>query len=324
MANQILNDFAKHHIISPCMVNTELHTKQVITKQAIFNFIDYDQVCALGESPIYDETLDCLFYMDITAGLIHQYFLESKQSKTYQTQVNTAACLLTNRPNTVLLIASNGVYTFNLESQESKLLSSLPFSSFKTPCRPNECQVLSDGLYISCMGLQAQPGCGALYRLQKQGNDYRLFKILEQISIPNTLVEDQEHVYIHDSLDRTFYQIHKQNLKVTKLTSDLESTSTPDGSCQLNDYSLLTADWSKSLIRHLKLIDTQWITVETISTPQQQPSSVVMAGKQFNKIFITSATQGLNNIQEYDGKTCEIQLNQKSFVGKAAIRFNLD
>lgn len=286
-----------------------------------FIFPEPKLCCALGETPVYDDRQDRLLYTDILAGHLHIYDLQKGQTDTFDITKCTSACLLTERDDQVLVIAPDGVWLFNLKNRDFKQLCALDFA--ERGLRANECQVLSDGLYISSMSLTAQAHQGFLLRLTPSSQGFKTEQLLEHMTVPNTLVEDDERIYIHDSLEKKFYAISKAEHKVYTLQSDFEEGSIPDGSCALSDGSVLTADWGLSLLRHTVLRNECWHTIETFSVPQRQPSSVAACGKNFDVFYITSATQGMlpEKCSIYDGAVCKMQLpSTLKLVGQKSYR----
>lgn len=273
-----------------------------------FEFPEPQLCCALGETPVYDDRQDRLLYTDILAGHLHIYDLKDGHTETFNIPTFTSACLLTQKDNEILLIAPDGVWQFNLTSKERRLLCALDFKS--RGLRGNECQVLSDGLYISSMALTAEAHQGFLLRLTPSADGFRSELLIDQMTVPNTLVEDEERIYIHDSLEKKFYAVSKKSHKVYQLKSDFEAGSIPDGSCALSDGTVLTADWGLSLLRHTVLQNECWQTLETIPVPQHQPSSIAACGHNLNVFYITSATQDMQPEQctTYDGAICKMQL----------------
>lgn len=268
--------------------------------------------CILGEAPIYDDRCDSFLYVDIKTNYLYKYNLKTQITQCFKTPKLTSACLLSTLDEVYLLVSQDGL--FILDSQKNILTHYCAFSFVNV--RPNECQVLSDGLYISAMNVNAQKNGGALYKFNNKL--LKLELLIDNLNVPNTLVEDDNYIYFHDSLAHKYYHLDKKSRQIHQHIGPQKGIL--DGSCILSDHTILNANWALGRIDHYKISPEGLSLIQSMPVPLTQPSSVALGGIALNKLLITSAADGLNKPAPLDGAALIVQTD---FTGQKYKRFNL-
>ena len=146
----------------------------------------------------------------------------------------------------------------------------------------------------------------------------KLELLIDNLNVPNTLVEDDNYIYFHDSLAHKYYHLDKKSRQIHQHIGPQKGIL--DGSCILSDHTILNANWALGRIDHYKISPEGLSLIQSMPVPLTQPSSVALGGIALNKLLITSAADGLNKPAPLDGAALIVQTD---FTGQKYKRFNL-
>ena len=124
--------------------------------------------CALGESPVYDDRRNALFYCDITACAIHCCDLESLETRSWMSPARSARSVL---PKWVA--SSSPATSGGLDPADGSFVLLAEIEKDRTDTRLNDGKVGPDGAYsVGSMdnrgGAVLEP-IGSLYRVEASG-----------------------------------------------------------------------------------------------------------------------------------------------------------
>jgi gluconolactonase len=190
-----------------------------------------------------------------------------------------------------------------------------------TPMRWNDAKVSPDGdLWLGSMALSEEAGYGSFYRLD--GESKELKKMLSGTGISNGLAwsSDKKTFYYIDTL--TFgieaFDYHEREVSNRRMVISCDTQyGFPDGMCIDSEDGLWVAFYNGSAIRrfdtHNNLIQTHEINVPALRT-----TSCAFAGKNLEKLIITTAERNSPTSTSNDGQT---YICETGFAGVATTLF---
>ncbi len=241
----------------------------------------------LGESPLWDHHRKTLFWVDIDQGLIHSFEPTSKKMETYSIG-EKISCIAMHASGDFILATESGMSYWDPESN-----SKTDFLPIK---HPDPAIMFNDGkvdpLGRFWIGTKGPKGSSTLYALQ----DTALQIKISGLAISNGLDwAVQKRVFYHtDSGDKVIYRydIDLETAKLSNRTPFFKpEKGTPDGLTIDNDGNIWTAIWDGWQV--LQLNPAGEVLTE-IKIPVQRPTSVTFGAEDLNKLFITSASEGLS------------------------------
>ncbi|WP_028634248.1 SMP-30/gluconolactonase/LRE family protein [Pseudomonas parafulva] len=253
----------------------------------------------LGESPVWDETHQCLLFVDISGGQINALDLHGQLTRLYDSPARIGALALTEKGN-LIFTQNAGVAILDRTSlrvtQNSKLAITLSSYRFNDgACDPQ-------GRFITgLMDEGHSSNTGKLYRYDAGLN---ASVILDSISLPNGLAwaSGGDALFFVDSVARTLYRApylangnYLQQVSVFARTP--EKLGRPDGLaldiednlwvCQFNGGCLLQYDRNGALL-------------QTLPVPVPRPTSCCFGGPDMRTLFITTAKFGMSADEHAD------------------------
>jgi len=262
-----------------------------------------DRRCTLGEGPLWHPERGQLFWFDI----LNRQLLsrENGISKTWQFDEYVSAAGWVSRSE--LLIASQArLFLFDLETETSKTVCNLEADNAVTRSNDGRADP-KGGFWIGTMGIDAEPGAGAIYRIYKG----ELRKLFGDITISNAICfsPDGGTAYFTDTVTQvirkvpldadgwpggapsTFIDLHKDDLK-------------PDGAVVDSEGHLWNAQWGAG---RLARYAPDGSFVSEVSLPAQQVTCPAFGGPDLRTLFATSAAINLDG--EDDGRTFAFQVD---------------
>lgn len=275
-----------------------------------------DYRAELGEAPVWCDSSASLLWVDILAGKLLRYWPQTQQSVIRDMPVFTSAVLLTDTPETFLVVSQSGILRYDYASDVSTRLH--PWPETEHGMRPNEAVIAPDGsLWFSTMDPAAQRTCGSWYRLAHV--DAKLQRMLDGQQVPNTLLWHDDHVWFADSLRQ---QIHcgKETDDGLVILQTYPVTGIPDGSTLTTHGLLINARWGSATLALAELSRTTMQSCGELPLPVRQPSSCTFGGHDLSELFITSARDGLTHPDSVDGALLAMKT---TYTGQPANRFRL-
>ena len=257
--------------------------------------------CILGESPLWDEKTETMWWVDIKAKTLLQVTFGTLTE--YRISIRPSAIGLTNTEQ-LIVAGDNGLYLYNPENDALTLLTTIPEP---TSNRTNDGKVGPDGAFwFGTMDDAEKDISGALYSYHpKRG----LQKHLDGIKISNTFAwsPDGTQMYFADSAQQTIWRM-AFNAETGELGAREEFVSLkgtdcyPDGSAMDANGCLWNAQWGGSRVVQYAPDGTM---MKTFNFPTSQITSCAFVG---TKLLVTTASIGLDN-DTIAGQTFLIESN---------------
>ncbi|NMP27705.1 SMP-30/gluconolactonase/LRE family protein [Rahnella sp. SAP-1] len=269
-------------------------------RSAITAVCDYR--AELGETPVWCQRSQSLLWMDILNQRLLRYWPDTQAFEQRTLPALCSAALLTEKAETFLLVAENGLSLYDYQTEHTELLCGYPGEA---GTRPNEAAIAPDGsLWFGTMDRQEEAKIGAWYRFE-MGDELPLV-MMDKVGIPNTLAWYEGKVWFADSMQNRFYSGNARRINPLKISCFSSGDKTPDGSTLSEDGLLLTACWGGHCLLRQQINQGELLTLDTLSLPVAQPSCCTFGGADMRQLFITSARKGLATPGDIDGALLQV------------------
>lgn len=273
--------------------------------------------CELGEGPSYDPNSDRLWWFDIVNKqmLSHSFADDHTHHIPLPFMASMSAMI---DDETQLIAAEDGLHIRNLKT--GLLALQTPLESNNSQTRSNDGRVHASGaLWIGTMGKQAQKDVGSIYWFYK-GEIRQLFT---QITIPNAICfsPDNKTAYFTDTAKGKLMKVaidpaNALPLGEPQVLHDHRSLEGGmDGAIVDKDGVIWNACWGAS---NLIALSPEGQIIQTIKLPVSKPTCPAFVGKKLDRISVTSAWQGEDEVQagsEKDaGKTFILDIEVKGLA----------
>lgn len=164
--------------------------------------------CDLGESPVWDERQQCLYYIDISAAQIHKLCLKTEQTTLlYQGQAPIGAVALTNRPELLLYAEGSRLCLLDLETGRVQPQTTAVAQGGRHRYNDGVCDAA--GRFIcGLMDVAHAPLSGRLDVYERRQGQWRSWCLLDGLGLPNGLAwsPDACWLYFVDSTAQAIYK----------------------------------------------------------------------------------------------------------------------
>lgn len=259
-------------------------------------FIDtIDVNCTLGESPVWDERLQRLWWTDIQERRLFRWDWNEPVPIVIELPERLGSLGLTSDPQWLVTAFASGFALFHPASETLRWLDR-PEAEYRG-IRFNDGRVDRQGRFWAGTMVEdrAHPPKegGSLYRLSYNGKAIRLFN---EVAIANSVCfsVDRKSLFFADSPTR---QILKYTLEPDGRLSEptcfavVDSEGVPDGSDIDAEGYLWNAEWGASRITRYRPDGT---VEQHIPVPVSQPTCIAFGGPEMNHMFVTSARENLD------------------------------
>lgn len=259
-------------------------------KQPLNNVLDAR--ARLGECPLWDETRQRLFWVDIYNHRVHQFDPATGEDRYFDTGDVVSAIALTGTQQ-LLLALRNHLALLDLETEAMTPLVHID-CAHPTETRLNDGKCDPQGRFWigSCSNLTGQ---AALYRYDPDGS---LHLMEEGITISNGLgwSPDGSTFYLTDSAQHTIFAYDFDgstgSIRNRRVLVDLhQETVEPDGlavDAQGNLWSALWDGWAVACFA------PNGVEIMRLQVPIPRPTSVAFGGSNRQDLYITTASVGLS------------------------------
>lgn len=243
----------------------------------------------LGESPVWCDREQVLYWVDIAAGALHRLDPAQAGGHSVHELGRTVACIALTESGDLLLGLADGLFRFNVI--DATLLPYAQFEADRPENRPNDAAMGRDGrFYLGSMKAAPDgvPG-GALYRLDPDGHMVRL---LDGLHVSNGLAvsPDGGTLYLSDSW-KDVRRIWAFDLKDGALSNRRVFFDTtglpgrPDGGCvDAEGYYWSAAIDGGQLLR----ISPAGSVDRVIDMPVKKPTKCCFGGPDLDVLYVTS------------------------------------
>lgn len=248
--------------------------------------------CTLGEGPLWHPERGRLFWFDIPHGTLHSTNAFGGQPRMFSFGEPASAAGWVDR-HTLIVATASGLQKLDLRTSEWQTLVALEADDPVT--RSNDGRIAPDGsFWIATMGRQLEPRAGAYYRYRNG----TLKTLITDVSIPNATCfsPDGRTAYLADTRRQVIWQWpldeagNPQGERSTFV--DLrEDNLNPDGAvCDAEGY-LWNAQWGAS---RLARYAPDGSLDRVVDLPVSQPTCPAFGGEDLRTLYVTSASEGLD------------------------------
>lgn len=250
--------------------------------------------CTLGEGPFWHPERQQLFWFDILGRKLLSRVSGKEFEWQFDEYVSAAGWV---DQDTLLLAFESGLYRFDIAIGALDLV--VPLESDNPVTRSNDGRAdPQGGFWIGTMGINLEPGAGAIYRYFKG----ELRKLFADISISNAIcfAPSGDIAYFCDTptrqimaqtLDSEGWPIGDPTVFVDLNAADVN----PDGAVVDAEGNLWNAQWGANRVACYGADGT---LLQTVSFAAEQISCPAFGGANFKTLFATSAADGLDGAAE--------------------------
>ena len=266
----------------------------------------------LGESPVWDEKLQRIYWVDIEGKCLHAWSYIENKKLIWNFDHRLCAISLTNQ-NNILLCAFDTFFSFfDISNHIIKKLDKQV--ALPSKVRFNDGKTDGYGRFWCGTMSESNPSKpdGALYMID---NKLEIHEIVKGIHISNSISSslDNRFLYYADTYKKLIFKADlnnkKPHLDKSRIIIDNKNLKGfPDGSTIDKDGCLWNAEWNGGQVVQY---DEVGKIINTMKTPMKKPTCVAFGGLNMNKLFITSAQDNNNDQDDISGKTICIDTKVK-------------
>lgn len=252
--------------------------------------------CQLGEGPLWHPLRKQLFWFDISGKKLLSQTKKGAVEWEFDAPVSAAGWL---DFETLLIASSTGLWQFDLADGSKSLLAPLEQTNAMTRSNDGRADPWG-GFWIGTMGIDAQPGAGAVYRYH-QG---QLRKLFGQITISNAIcfAPNRQFAYFTDTAEAKLMQVPLDRAgwpagNTTVLIDFRPDNMNPDGAIVDAQGALWIALWGAGRVASYS---ADGVFQHSIEVPAAHTTCPAFGGEEMTTLFVTSAMQGIDSkeIQE--------------------------
>lgn len=282
-------------------------------------FIEAD--CLLGESPVWDDKSQTLYWTDIERGEIHSHCVETGRSARYDLGGLVTSLVLCHSGNLLVTTKDTILLYDPVTGKKKEILS----KTFPAAVRFNDGKCDPSGrFYADSMDMEEKEALGSLFVLDSEGG-FR--KAASGFVIGNGLAwnEDETILYIADSAKKTVYQFaycaatgSVENRRTAIRIPD--GTGVPDGMCIDSEGMLWIAHYYGARITRWNPVKGELL--ETVPVPAANVTSCCFGGKDMKTLYITTSGRNLPRTSAADRHDGSIFKIDTDIRGCEPVRFH--
>ena len=285
----------------------------------------HDRRCHLGEGPNYDAATDTVWWVDILERGLLQADLATGKVSVHALPLMASMIAFIDDAHQ-LLAAEDGLYVRDVSN--GRLTLHTPLEADNAATRSNDGRVHPCGaLWIGTMGRKAEHGAGAIYRFHRG----ELTRLYTGISIPNATCfsPDGATAYFADSREGILHRVAIDPATAmpvgnpAALYDHRGQSGILDGAVVDAEGLIWNARWGGHCIDAYTPEGTR---VRSIRVPAMQPSCPVFVGRNFGRLLVTSAYEGMDEpakaADPHHGRTCRRDRPRRT-AGQAVLVFRL-
>jgi sugar lactone lactonase YvrE len=270
-----------------------------------FNRVRNTPICAVAESPFWDDKLQCLFWVDIISKKIFRHSPAQGTTDSWGTNDFPTAIALTENDNVAILALAEGIATFDFETGMANIVAR-PDTMQGNRLNEGKCDArgrfwagsMQTNLNPDGSGREMDRNSGALFRIDGDGTTSRHSEF--EFGISNTMAwsPDNRTFYFGDSIRNVIFtydfDIDDGVLSNRRVLIEGYPHGAPDGSAMDADGCLWNSRFGGSCL--IRITPDGKIDRE-IPLPVTNPTSCTFGGRDNSTLFVTSATFTLSDEQ---------------------------
>lgn len=266
----------------------------------------------LGEGPLWSSRENALFWVDIHGRQVHRLSLADDAVTSWDMPEMIGWVIERESAPGFIAGFASGFAELHLEPLNIAAIAD------PEPHRPgnrlNDAKADSHGrIWAGSMPIDADRPDGALYRLDPDG---RVAQMDAGYTIANgpALSPDEAFLYHTDSCARRIYRfrLHPDGTISDRIVfiSFEPDWGVPDGMCVDRDGGLWVAHWGAGCISRF---NADAMLDRRIHLPASQVTSCAFAGPDLDRLFVTSASQGMEH-EPHAGALFEVETGMRGLV----------
>ena len=269
--------------------------------------IENSPECILGENPLWYEHDSLFLWTDIVQGVIYAYSDETKIVRPVLESDFQIGAFVIDSDHNLILLTEKGLITARYKDNSFHLdWETMVEIGLQADERFNDAIVDSKGRILAGSKRESNRD-GTLFCFEVGKNPKIL---LEQLSISNGMgfSKDDKTFFHTDSGPGTItaYEYDSEDASISNPTVLFQHTgdATPDGMTVDANGAIWSSCWGGGNIVQL---DQKGNLLQSINVPAIQCSSLCFGGKDYKKIFVTSASIGIERHSPVNGKCYSIE-----------------
>ena len=261
-----------------------------------------DRRCELGEGPLWHPARGQLFWFDILGRRLLTRDAGGPREWDMGEFASAAGWI---DEETLLIASESGLFRFDIATGRRTLLAPLEADQPDTRSNDGRADPMG-GFWIGTMGKAAQTGRGAIYRFA--GGELR--RLYGSITIPNAIsfAPDGRRAYFADTpthrvmtvtLDAAGWPDAEPQVFLDLSREELY----PDGAVTDAEGAMWVAQWGAGRVARYRADGT---FDRAVDVPAHQSTCPAFGGEAFDRLFVTSAWEGLERQAPVDGQTVEV------------------
>lgn len=250
--------------------------------------------CILGEGPFWNPNTNSICWIDILAPCIHSWNESSDTHRIWQTPSMIGCAALDGNGDFIVALV-DGFWKCNSQTRALSLLVQLEAEKTRNRFNDGKCDP-SGRFWAGSLSLNEKDPTGSVYFMDAQQD---IKKVIDDVTISNGLCWslDKRFFYYIDTptlaVARYDYEDSSGNISNKTIIINIpEEDGFPDGMTMDADGMLWIAHWGGWQI-------TRWDPhngnkIATIRMPASQITSLCFGGKNYEDIYVTSASRGLS------------------------------
>ena len=254
------------------------------------------QTDLLGECPLWDERLHCLWWVDIRAPSLRRWEPARQALQTWPMPELIGSIALTEEDGRLLVALRSRLALFDTASER--------FETLIDARLPDPAHRFNDGrcdrqgrFWVGTMNHLTRAPQGSLFRLDAEGFSE---VIAGGLAIPNSLAfsPDGRTMYFADSLqhriDMFEYDPATGQRGAARALAAIEPPAFPDGSCVDGEGFLWSAQFHNArLVRYAPdgRVD------RTLAVPMKRPTCCTFGGDDFGTLYVTGVSHSMSEAE---------------------------
>ena len=249
-----------------------------------------DAHAEVGEGPVWDTARGVLWWVDITAGIVHRF--EPHEGRDTPISVGAAVgAVALRRDGSLLLALADRLAVLDVDSGQVTDLLVIPGHRAPTRCNDGKCDA-GGRFWVGRMAPDGAAGGGVLLRVDP---DLGVTERFTGLAIPNGLgwSRDGRRMYFVDSMWHEVREFpYDPDMGAMgeghPLVAFPDTDSLPDGLTVDADDCLWVARWNAGCVTR---IGPDGTILGNIELPVSQVTSCTFGGEDLGDLYITTATE---------------------------------
>jgi len=244
----------------------------------------------VGEGPVWDAARGVLWWVDITAGIVHRFEPQGGRDTPIPVGAAVGAVAL-RRDGSLLLALAGRLAVLDVDSGQTRELLAIPGHRSPIRCNDGKCDPVGR-LWVGRMAPDGAAGEGVLLRVDP---DLGITERFSGLAIPNGLgwSLDSRRMYFVDSMwheVREFpYDPDTGSMgEGHTLVAFPDDGSLPDGLTVDSNGCLWVARWNAGCVTR---VGPDGTILGKIDVPVSQVTSCAFGGEDLGDLYITTATE---------------------------------